>query len=195
MGLRARAFRNLNLETVIRAATINSFMSLKIKASIGPPGIYNLYVLGYPKISKYIHNASKSSVASSTNSFTEASSYLRLWIHGLPHQRRDVFIKYLNRKEETIITIYTPNDLFMLKDEEKRPKVADFCALGIRRTNNKQKGNRGRYDAVCYGLGHADSILQRTSTVASDRAIDQSNLNALYSPIPDYLPPVDVACS
>ncbi|KAJ8978636.1 hypothetical protein NQ317_009095 [Molorchus minor] len=43
-------------ETVIRAATINSFMSLKIKASIGPPGIYNLYVLGYPKISKYIHN-------------------------------------------------------------------------------------------------------------------------------------------
>ncbi|KAJ8980261.1 hypothetical protein NQ317_018427, partial [Molorchus minor] len=51
-----KAFRNLNLETVIRAATINRFMSLKIKASIGPPGIYNLYVLGYPKISKYIHN-------------------------------------------------------------------------------------------------------------------------------------------
>ncbi|KAJ8973588.1 hypothetical protein NQ317_008871 [Molorchus minor] len=28
----------------------------KKRASIGPPGIYNLYVLGYPKISKYIHN-------------------------------------------------------------------------------------------------------------------------------------------
>ncbi|KAJ8983173.1 hypothetical protein NQ317_016275 [Molorchus minor] len=58
MDVPFRISRDILKETVIRAATINSFMSLKIKASIGPPGIYNLYVPGYPKISKYIHNLS-----------------------------------------------------------------------------------------------------------------------------------------
>ncbi|KAJ8980336.1 hypothetical protein NQ317_008044 [Molorchus minor] len=42
------------LQAYLRRAKERS--EAKKRTSIGPPGIYNLYVLGYPKISKYIHN-------------------------------------------------------------------------------------------------------------------------------------------